>query len=73
MAFKLTQKFLSEYEGKQPSWGFGDLSYFVFKRTYARMMPDGRQEEYFDTCRRVTEGVFDVQRKHCPRRMYRLN
>lgn len=65
MAFKLSPLFLSQYEGKQPNWGFGDLSYFVYKRTYARLMPDGRQEEYFDTCKRVTEGVFTIQRKHC--------
>lgn len=44
--FKLTQKFLSDYEGKQPNWGFGDLSYFVYKRTYARIKEDGSQEEF---------------------------
>ncbi len=65
MAFKLSPLFLSQYAGKQPKWGFGDLSYFVYKRTYARIMPDGTQEEYSDTCRRVTEGVFSVQKKHC--------
>lgn len=65
MSFKLSPLFLAQYEGKQPNWGFGALSYFVYKRTYARIMQDGRQEEYFDTCKRVTEGVFNVQRKHC--------
>jgi adenosylcobalamin-dependent ribonucleoside-triphosphate reductase len=65
MAFRLTQKFLSEFEGRQPRWGFGDLSYLVYKRTYARIMQNGLQEEYVDTCVRVTEGVFDIQRKHC--------
>ncbi len=65
MSFKLSPLFLSQYESKQPAWGFGALSYFVYKRTYARIMPDGRQEEYFDTCRRVTEGVFSVQKNHC--------
>jgi ribonucleoside-triphosphate reductase (thioredoxin) len=65
MAFKLSARFLSEYEDKQPEWGFGALSYFVYKRTYARRMADGRNEEYRDTCRRVTEGVFEAQRKHC--------
>ena len=63
--FRLSPLFLSQFEGKQPEWGFGDLSYFVFKRTYARLMPDGKQEEYFDTCKRVTEGVFNAQREHC--------
>lgn len=65
MSFKLSPRFLAQYEGKQPKWGFGNLSYFVYKRTYARMMPDGRQEEYFDTCKRVTEGVFTAQKNHC--------
>jgi len=63
--FKLSPLFLARYEGKQPRWGFGDLSYFVYKRTYARIKPDGTQEEYFDTCRRVTEGVFNAQKSHC--------
>lgn len=65
MSFKLSPKFLAQYEGKQPKWGFGALSYFVYKRTYARLMADGSQEEYFDTCRRVTEGVFTAQKNHC--------
>jgi intein/homing endonuclease len=30
--FSLSDKFLSKYEGKQPKWGFGDLSYFTYKR-----------------------------------------
>ncbi len=64
MAFKLSPKFLEKFEGKQPNWGFGDLSYFTYKRTYARIVDD-KQEEFFDTCRRVTEGVFKIQEKHC--------
>lgn len=63
--FRLSPKFLSLYEGQQPDWGFGDLSYFTYKRTYARLKSNGKQEEYFDTCRRVTEGVFETQRRHC--------
>lgn len=31
-AFKLTETFLSKYRDKQPNWGFGPLSYFVYKR-----------------------------------------
>lgn len=65
MSFKLSSKFLAQYVGKQPKWGFGALSYFVYKRTYARLLEDGTQEEYFDTCKRVTEGVFTAQKNHC--------
>ena len=63
--FKLSALFLSRYENQQPDWGFGDLSYFVYKRTYARIKKDGTQEEFWETCRRVTEGVFNTQKNHC--------
>ena len=65
MSFKLSPKFLEKYEGRQPNWGFGDLSYFTYKRTYARLMDNGKQEEFVDTCKRVTEGVFSIQEQHC--------
>lgn len=65
MSFKLSPKFLAQYADKQPDWGFGALSYFVYKRTYARLMANETQEEYFDTCKRVTEGVFAAQKNHC--------
>jgi adenosylcobalamin-dependent ribonucleoside-triphosphate reductase len=64
---KLSDNFISQYQGKQPNWGFGDLSYFVFKRTYARKKPNGTQEEYWETCQRVVEGVFKIQYDHCVR------
>lgn len=63
--FSLSDKFLSKYEGKQPNWGFGDLSYFTYKRTYSRLKEDGTQEEFFDTVKRVVEGCFQLQMDHC--------
>ncbi|MEE8115175.1 MAG: hypothetical protein V3T23_12590, partial [Nitrososphaerales archaeon] len=65
--FKLSDLFISQYKGKQPEWGFGDLSYFVYKRTYAREKDNGQQEEYWETCQRVVEGVFNIQSNHCSR------
>lgn len=65
MAFKLSEKFLQKYKGKQPNWGYGTLSYFTYKRTYSRTMDDDNQEEFFDTLKRVTEGTFSIQEKHC--------
>lgn len=65
--FKLSDLFIGNYKGKQPEWGFGDLSYFVYKRTYAREKDGGQQEEYWETCQRVVEGVFNIQRDHCNR------
>jgi len=56
---------MSQYIHKQPDWGYQDLSYFVYKLTYAREKDNGRQEEYWETCQRVVEGVFNIQLKHC--------
>lgn len=63
--FKLSEKFLDEYKGKQPLWGFGALSYITYKRTYARTKEDGTTEEFWETLQRVTEGCFTIQKEHC--------
>lgn len=63
--FALLPKFLSKYKGTQPNWGYGSLSYFTFMRTYSRELPTGAKEEYFDTVKRVVEGVYQIQLSHC--------
>jgi intein/homing endonuclease len=63
--FKLNTGFLEDFEGKQPAWGFGGLGYFTYKRTYARKLPDGTTEEFWQTCQRVVEGCFNIQKIHC--------
>ena len=39
-----------------------------FKRTYARRLSEftegGRTEEWYQTCRRVIEEMFDIQKRH---------
>jgi len=64
-AFKLSQGFLEQFQGKQPEWGFGGLGYFTYKRTYARTLSDGTTEEFWQTCQRVVEGCFNIQKDHC--------
>jgi len=63
--FRLSDKFLESFQGKQPNWGFGALSYITYKRTYARNKDDGTQEEFWETLRRVVEGCFAIQKQHC--------
>lgn len=65
--FSLSPQFLSEYEDKQPKWGYGGLSYFTYKRTYSRPLEDGATEEFWQTCQRVVEGVYNTQKIHCRR------
>lgn len=62
-SFKLSSSFLEEYEGKQPEWG--PVGYITFKRTYSRRKEDGTNEEFWETCKRVVEGCYNVQKRHC--------
>jgi len=68
VTFHLSPEFLSDFEFRTVPWGYGALSYFTFKRTYARPLtddPDGPTEEWWQTCRRVVTGVYEIQERHC--------
>ncbi|KKK45488.1 hypothetical protein LCGC14_3165410, partial [marine sediment metagenome] len=62
--FELGEEFLSKYKGKQPKWG--PLGYVTYKRTYSRS-ENGTSEEYWQTLKRVIEGTFTIQKRHCNR------
>jgi ribonucleotide reductase alpha subunit len=62
--FKLSEKFVEQYRGRQPNWG--PLGYVTYKRTYARPIDEeNRSEEYWETVKRVVEGTYTVQLNHC--------
>lgn len=58
--FQLDKDFVQSYRNRPVHWGFGALSWVTYKRTYSR-----GGEEWWQTCRRVIEGMFTVQRVHC--------
>ena len=65
--FKLSDTFIEHYRDREVPWG--PLGYVTFKRTYARRLSefeDGAtgSEEWFQTCRRVIEGMFEMQKQH---------
>ena len=66
--FNLKSDFIATYAGKQPDWG--PIGYVTYLRTYSRTKdwdgntPVGR-EEFWETCKRVVEGVYSVQQQHC--------
>lgn len=67
--FSLAQSFLDSFKDTQPQWG--PVGYFTYKRTYSRPTADGvSTEEWWQTCQRVVEGCFNIQKIHC--RMYGL-
>lgn len=71
MDFELSDKFLDQYKGKQPK--FGPLGLITFKRTYARPTEwdandnPTKTEEFWETLRRVINGVYTLQKQHCAR------
>jgi len=58
--FGLNEDVVDSYRRRAVPWGFGALSWVTYKRTYSR---DG--EQWWQTCRRVIEGMFTVQKVHC--------
>ncbi len=58
--FQLDEEFLAPYRARPVRWGFGALSWVTYKRTYSR-----EGEEWWQTGRRVIEGMMTVQRVHC--------
>ena len=65
--FRLSEKFIEPYKSKDVPWG--PVGYITYKRTYARRLdennPDAGTEEWWQTCRRVIEGMFTMQKRHC--------
>lgn len=72
--FELDPLFIARFESRQPEWG--PIGYVTYKRTYARKLCDCAvacahpTEEFWQTCRRVVEGVYRIQQRHC--QFYRL-
>ena len=65
--FRLSDSFVEPYKTAEVPWG--PLGYVTFKRTYARRLSEFEQdaegtEEWWHTCRRVIEGMFNIQKEH---------
>lgn len=61
--FRLSDEFLTPYKTRKPDFGFNGLGELTYKRTYARILPDGSKENWWQTIRRVIEGVYTMQKK----------
>lgn len=57
--YTLPKPFLEPYRGRNVPWGYGALSRVTYLRTYSR-----EGEQWWQTCRRVIEGMFTVRRLH---------
>ena len=64
--FYLSDDFIKTYEHKKVGWS--PIGEFTYLRTYARWIENNgkrRKEKWFECVRRVVEGCFDIQKKHC--------
>lgn len=65
--FKLNERWVSQYASQRPPFGFNGLGELVYMRTYSRVKEDGHNEAYWETCRRVVEGCYNMQKAHIER------
>lgn len=61
--FRLTDNFLASYKTRKAPFGFNGLGEIVYMRTYSRIKPDGKNENWWETVARVVEGTFNMQKK----------
>jgi len=65
--FKLSENFIEKYREKKAPFGYNGLGEFIFMRTYSRVLPSGRNEMWWETVKRVVEGIYNVQKEHIDR------
>ncbi len=63
-SFSLSEKFLDQYVDKKPLFGFNGLGEITFFRTYSRIKDDGGNKQWWETCKRVVTGAYNMQKKH---------
>ena len=61
--FRLSDKFIEGYKRKRAPFGFNGLGELVYMRTYSRIKDDGKNEMWWETCQRVVEGTYNMQKK----------
>lgn len=52
----LSEEFINSYKNKIVPWGFNNLGYIIYKRTYSRTKQDGNSEEWHETIARCING-----------------
>jgi adenosylcobalamin-dependent ribonucleoside-triphosphate reductase len=67
LTFRLVDSFVEDYKTKEPPFGFRDaagnsLGELVFISKYSRVKEDGSKERWWETCRRVIEGMYSIQK-----------
>ena len=61
--FTLSDNFIEKYKRKKEPFGFNGLGHLVYMRTYSRIKEDGKNEQWWETIRRVVEGTYTIQKE----------
>lgn len=64
LTFKLSEDFISRVASWADPFEGNPLGKFVYDRTYSRYKDDDSLETWTDTCRRVVEGCYTLQKEH---------
>jgi adenosylcobalamin-dependent ribonucleoside-triphosphate reductase len=69
LSFKLASDFVDTYRTKKVNWGYADaagnaLGEITYIRTYSRLKAEGGKEAWVDTCERVINGMYSIQKDH---------
>lgn len=69
LSLKLADSFVDGYKEKEAPFGFRDaggnsLGEITFIRTYSRTKDDGSKERWWETARRVIEGMYSIQKDY---------
>ena len=62
--FRLDAEFMAKWALKKPNWGFSGLGEITYRRTYSRLLPDGTNEQWYNTIQRVVEGTYSMLYQH---------
>lgn len=70
LSFRLSEDFVAKYKDRPVDWGFqigagNTLGELTFLSKYSRLKSDGTKERWFETCERVINGMFSIQKDHC--------
>lgn len=69
--FALSSDFVAQYQHVEPKWGWesgpNSLGEIVYMENYSRVKPDGTKEMWWESVRRVVEGTYTIQMRHCYR------
>lgn len=63
-SFRIEPTVVDSFRNKPPPFGFNGLGELVYRRTYARELPNGTSEQWFQTVERVINGTYNMQKQY---------